>query len=187
MKIEKAFIVTNEEFLKEIDDYYENELRRNDFIKEFFNNKGIAETGYYICGNGRINAPFKDYEKGDIRLYINDCEENERKFGKQLLKPRRFDDGSSMRCFRKNSAILKEFQTLCVEREIVINLHFHREGEYFKELGMGGYSATRFEYDGKYYLKMSTGHSGITPLYDGFEEIKLSDFYLAEESLESSR
>lgn len=139
-----------------------------------------------LCGNGRINAPFKDYEKGDIRFYINDCEENERKFGKQLLKPRRFDDGSSMRCFRKNSAILKEFQELCIDCKIIINNRKHREGDYFKELTYGGYSVEGFESEGKYYLKMSALHDGITPMYDGFEEIKLSDFYLALENFQIS-
>ncbi len=184
--MEKSFIVTNKKFLKEIEDFWEGEKKRNEFIKKFFTEKGIAETGYYICGNGRINAPFKDYEKGDIRLYINDCEENERKFGKQLLKPRRFDDGSSMRCFRKNSAILKEFQELCIDCKIIINNRKHREGDYFKELTYGGYSVEGFESEGKYYLKMSALHDGITPMYDGFEEIKLSDFYLVLENFQIS-
>lgn len=179
--MEKFFIVTNEQFLKEIDDFKENERIRNDFIKEFFEEHGIYGSAYYIRGDGCVNVPFKDYEKKNINLYIGKSEENTEKFGKQLKKPVRFDDGYYLYAFRKDSSILKEFQQACVDKGIVINNHWHREGDYFNELRMGGYSVTRFSFDGKYYLHMETQKNGITPRYDGFEEIKGSEFYIAFE------
>lgn len=181
MRSEKFFIVTNEQFLKETRDFRKNEEERNALIKEFYEKKGISGNGYYIRGDGRVNRPFEEYNKKDIRLYIGDCEENEAKFGKQLLKAVRFDDGFYMRRFRANSAVLKEFQNLCIERRIIINNWWHKEGDWFKELHMGGYSVTRFELDGKYYLRIETSKSEITPEHDGFNEIKGSEFYLAVE------
>lgn len=88
-----------------------------------------------------------------------------------------------MRKFRANSKTLKEFQNLCIERNIVINNHPICEGDYFEELHIGGYDVLRFEYDGKMYLRMNTSRSSITPEYDGFEEIKGSEFYKALEEL----
>ncbi len=90
-------------------------------------------------------------------------------------------DGSRLRAFRKNSAILKEFQDLCIQKKLVINLDFPMERDYFKELLLGGYSVARFEYDGKYYLKIETDKKSITPISDGFDEIKGSEFYAAKE------
>lgn len=182
--MEKFFIVTNEQFLKEIDDFRENERIRKDFIKEFFEKHGIFGTVYYINGNGSINAPFEEYQKKNINLYIGKSDENTEKFGKQLKKPVRFDDGYYLYAFRKDSRILKEFQQACVDKGIVINSHWHREGDYFKELHMGGYSVTRFEIDGKFYLRIETQKNGITPEYEGFEEIKGSEYFLAAEKFE---
>ena len=85
--MEKFYIITNEKFLKEIDDYRKHEEERRSLVNDFFENKGIVGEEYYIGGDGFVNRPFEEYEKHDIRLYITDCGENNQKFGKELLKP----------------------------------------------------------------------------------------------------
>lgn len=187
--MEKFYIVSNERFLKEISDFKIHSEERQKLIDEFFDEKGIGGELYHISGNGIINEPFTDFQKGDIRLYIEDCEENSQKFGKELLKPTKLfcDSNVMMRKFRANSKTLKEFQNLCIERNIVINNYPIREGYYFKELHMGGYSVSRFKYDGKVYLRMHTSsHSDITPEHEGFNEIKGSEFYRALEEREDN-
>lgn len=183
--MEKFYIVTNEKFLKEIDDYRKHEEERRALVNDFFENKGIVGEEYHIGGDGFVNRPFEEYEKHNIRLYILNCDENNQKFGKELSKPTKLfcDSNVMMRKFRANSKTLKEFQNLCIERNIVINNHRVREGDYFKELHMGGYSVLRFEYENKLYLKISTKrYETITPDDDaGFIEIKGSEFYKAME------
>lgn len=187
--MEKFYIVTNEKFLKEINDYRKHNEERRIVINIFFDDKGIAGKEYYIGGDGIVNCPFKEYEKNNIRLYIADCDENNQKFGKELLKPTKLfsDSDVLMRKFRANSKTLKEFQDLCIEKNIVINNHPIRVGDYFKELHLGGYSVSRLEYENKLYLNISTTkYETITPDYDtGFTEIKGSEFYKALEAFES--
>lgn len=182
--MEKFYIVTNQKFLEEIEEYKKNRLRQNEFIKRFFAEKGIKGIGYCISGDGRINAPFEERDKRDITLYIESCPENNALFASQLKKERIFDDGSKMREFRKNSPIMKEFQDLCIKENLVINVSFHREGDYFKGHLFGGYSVTRFECDGNYYLRIETDRESLIPAYDGFNEIKGSEFYVAKEKFE---
>ena len=187
--MEKFYIVTNEKFLKEIDDYRKHEEERRALVNDFFENKCIVGEEYHIGGDGFVNRPFEEYEKHNIRLYIADCDENNQKFGKELLKPTKLfsDSDVLMRKFRANSKTLKEFQDLCIEKDIVINNHPIREGDYFKELHLGGYSVSRFEYENKLYLNISTTkYETITPYDDtGFTEIKGSEFYKALEEFES--
>lgn len=179
--MERFYIVTNKKFLDEIEEYKKNRLSQNEFIKEFFIKKGIHGTGYCIHGNGMINVPFDEYHKRSIGLYIESSQENDELFGSQLKKERVLSDGSRLREFRKNSPILKEFQDLCIKENLVINVQFHREGDYFKELLCSGYSVSRFECDGNYYLCIVADRDSITPIYDGFIEIKGSEFYAAKE------
>lgn len=74
-------------------------------------------------------------EEKSINLYIDSCPENEERFGSQQKKERVFSDGSKLRPFQKNSAILREFQELCIKEQlVVINLDFPAEGDYFREL-----------------------------------------------------
>ena len=187
--MEKFYIVTNEKFLKEIDDYRKHEEERRILVTNLFENKGIAGKEYHISGDGFVNCPFKEHEKHNIRLYIAHCDENNQKFGKELLKPTKLfcDSNVLMRKFRANSKTSKEFQDLCVEKEIVINNHPIQEGDYFKELHLGGYSISRFEHENKLYLKISTTkYETITPDDStGFIEIKGSEFYKALEEFES--
>lgn len=113
---EKFYIVTNEKFLKEIEDFKENKNKRNKFIEDFFRKNGISGTGYYICGTGLVNVPFEEQSKEEIRLYVDDCEENNQKFGKQLLKKEIFGD-SYLRRFRKGCTLLKSFQNECIKKK----------------------------------------------------------------------
>lgn len=186
--MEKFYIVTNESFLKEIQDFNAHAEERRLLINEFFEKYGIAGEAYHISGDGSVNQPFKEYEKDCIRLHIEDCKENNEKFGKELLKPTKlfYDSDVMMRKFRANSKTLKEFQNQCIERNIVINNHPIRVGDYFKELHFGGYSITRFEHNGKYFLRIATDRTDITitPEYDGFDEIKGSEFFKALEESE---
>ena len=70
---------------------------------------------------------------------------------------------------------------------IVINNYSISEGDYFKELHLGGYSVSRFKYENKLFLKISTTkYETVTPDDDtGFAEIKGSEFYKALEEFES--
>ena len=187
--MEKFYIVTNEKFLKEITDYRKHGEERRIVANNFFEDKGITGKEYYISGDGSVNRPFEEYEKHNIRLYITDCNENNQKFSKELLKPNKLfcDSDTLMRKFRANSKTLKEFQDLCIKKNIVINNHPIRVGNYFKELHLGGYSISRFEYENKLYLNISTTkYETITPDDDtGFTEIKGSEFYKALEEFES--
>lgn len=188
--MEKFYIVTNEKFLKEINNYRKHEEERRLLIKDFFENKGIVGKEYHISGDGPVNRPFEEYEKHDIRLYITDCDENNQKFDKELLKPNRLfcDSDILMRKFRANSKTLKEFQDLCIKKKVVVNNRLIQEGNYFKELHLGGYSVSRFEHENKLYLNISTTkYETITPDDNtGFIEIKGSEFYKVLEELEKN-
>lgn len=187
--MEKFYVITNEKVLKEINDYRKHREERKIVANIFFENKGIIGKEYYIDGDGSTNCPFKEYDKHNIRLYITDCNENNQKFGKELLKPTKLfcDSDVLMRRFRTNSKTLKEFQDLCIEKNIIINNCPIRIGDYFKELHLGEYSFLIFEHKNKLYLNVSTTkYEAITPDDNtGFVEIKGSDFYKALEELES--
>lgn len=181
--MEKFYVVTNEDYLKELHRDEVIEKSRREFIKDFFNRIGISGNHYYMRGNGNVNVAFKENTKSNIELYIDDVQENSEKFGNQLNKPKMFV-GQSMRKFKKGCKILKQFQDECIEKEIVINAYPMRCGDYFKETGMGGYSITRFKCNGKQYLRMSTNcYNSLTPCENGFEEIKGSEFFKALESV----
>lgn len=184
--MEKFYIVINEEFLGEIDRYMENSKNQRTLVKTFFDEHGIAGEEYHIGGNGFVNCQFSENEKSQIRLHILGCDDNNEKFGKELLKPVKLfcDSDAMMRSFRANSKTLKAFQDLCVEQKIVINIHPIRIGDYFKELHYGGYSSSYFEYDGNMYLRVKKDVDSITPEKDGFTEIKGSEYFKAKEAFE---
>lgn len=185
--MEKFYIVTNEAFLTENRNYEKNEKQRNDFIKDFFERKGIAGTGYSLSGDGFVNVPFEEQDKWHIHLYVDDNEENNKNFGTFLLKTT-YVGQHPLRRFRKGCALLREFQDECVEKQIVINSQQPNEGFYFKEFIFGGYSVIQFFHEDKCYLKMETStHKSITPNYDGFEEIKGSEFYTALEAFQEAK
>ena len=49
--MEKFYIVTNEKFLKEINDYRKHGEERRIVTNNFFKDKGIAGNEYYIGGD----------------------------------------------------------------------------------------------------------------------------------------
>lgn len=156
---------------------------RNEFFKKFSDENGIDGNLYYFDGNGSVNQPFDEYRKSSISLSVSDTENNLEKFGKDFKKSKRFDDLSD---FKKISKLLKKFQDECIANKVVINLYDIRFVDYFKELHLGGCSTSRFVYEGKYYLKISTSrYDTITPECDGFVEIKGSEFHTKLEELES--
>lgn len=117
--MEKFYIVTNPEFLKEIEDYKANTAAQKVLVNEFFNDYGITGSEYHVCGNGFVNTSFTERDKHNIRLYILGCEENNEKFGKELLKPVKLfcDSDVKMRSFRANSKTLKAFHCIMVDTQ----------------------------------------------------------------------
>lgn len=179
--MEKFYIVTNEKFLQEMKRDKENENQRRDFIKEFFKENGIAGNGYHFSGSGFCNVPFKENEKEYISLHVEDNTENREKFGKEFKNSR----VQGLKAFKKKSKILKKFQDECVKQKIVINYHTLRPGDYFEELGLGGYSTQLFKEGENVYLKMRTEkYESITPRYEGFLEVKGSQYFQALERLQ---
>lgn len=183
--MEKFYIVKNDVYKKALDRDREMSKERNAFIKGFFERNGIEGTSYILHGNGRVNVPFQDMDKCDIRLAIEDTERNREKFGSQFKKSRL----EEMRDFRKNSELLKMLQDECIQNNVIINLYETRTGDYFKGLEMGGYTHQRFLLDGDLYLKVDTDKyrgQDFSPKSEGFQEIKASEFYLAKERFESA-
>ena len=181
--LEKYYIVTNKKFLDSIKEDKVNNRSRNEFIKKFYTDNNIDGEEYYFGGNGACNRPFIESEKDNINLHINDTENNRKRYGKQFAKSR----FKGMVKLRKKSKLLKLFQSACIEKDIVVNLFETRPGEYFDELSLGGYSTRLFTFDDRIYLRISTDsyqNRTITPKYDGFEEIKASEFFTALEQLE---
>ena len=181
--MEKFYIVTNEEFLDRVKKVKIAESERRKLIHRFFDEKGIDGKVYYIGGSGYVGVPFTERFKRDINLGINNTENNVKLFDNQLKKD---TVNGNMRMFKKSSKILKAFQDECIKEQIVINNHEVRVGDYFEELELLGYTYLKFEYDGKYYLYISSNKvESITPKKDGFNEIKGSEFYKVKELLES--
>ena len=184
--MEKYYIVTNKKFIDSINEDTANKENRNKFIKNFYSDNDIDGEEYFFGGNGACNTPFQDNEKENIDLHINNTENNQKRYGKQFTKSR----FAGMVKLRKRSKLLKTFQSACVEAGIVINLWETRPGDYFKELSMGGYSFRIFVFENQIYLKISTDNyqnKTIIPKYDGFEEIKASDFFYSLEQLKEEK
>ena len=184
--MERFYIVENKEYLKSVERDNEIQKSRNEFIKDFFDRYGIEGNSYFLRGNGGMNTPLPESYKKSISLCIEDTEKNRKKYGSQFKKSKM----EGMCDFRKNSSLLKILQEECVSKQVIVNVWETRSGYYFKELEYGGYSIQRFVLDNKMYLKVSTdsfSNWNITPKYDGFTEIKASEFFLALEQYEASK
>lgn len=181
--VEKFYKISNESLAKEVDFYINENKKRNTLIKEFFEKHGIEGNVYYITANGLCNKAYKEELKNNIKLCIG--LNNAEKFSEHLKKNSICPDTVEL---KKSSKILKDFQNECVKRNIIINLLRVNVGEYFKELGYGGYSTSGLhQKDGYYYLKISTTKfESITPNSKGFEEIKGSEYYTISESLDKT-
>jgi hypothetical protein len=184
--MEKFYIVKNEQYLKSVERDNEINKTRNEFVKDFFERHEIEGNKYFLRGDGRMNVPLSEDAKSSIALSIEDTEKNRERYGNQFKKSRM----EGMCDLRKTSALLKELQEECIKKQVVINIWETRTGDYFKELGFGGYSIRRFIISDDMYLSINTNNhrnSDITPKNEGFLEIKASEFYLARERLEESK
>ncbi|HBB28623.1 MAG TPA: hypothetical protein DC000_05125 [Clostridiales bacterium] len=178
--MERAFIVSKEsKYHKELDQYCEFLKEQRVFINKFFQEKGIEAEAYRVGGSGGINCTFDEWKIKDIYLNIVPTESDIIKFDKMLCKA----DEHGARRFKVNCEIAKDFAQKCIDEKIVINVHEPWLRDYFKILGFRGFSFSRFEYEGKLYLKINADDiSGNVP--DGFVEIKLSEFYANQEKLD---
>lgn len=182
--VEKYYIVECKQLLDEIDKCNAMQKQQREFIKDFFERHGIDGKRFLIRAEGACNAPFKEENKRKIQLHIIDTENNREKFEEQL-KASSVKDCAQ---FRKNSNVLKAFQDECIEKQIPVNILGVCIGDYFKELFLGGYSICYFFFENKFYLRLETSrYDTITPIHDGFVEIKASEYFLAMEKFEESK
>lgn len=172
--VEKFYKISNDLLRKEVSFYTEENKKRNNLIKEFFEKHGIEGSVYYMSANGTCNRAFSEELKDNIKLCIG--LNNAEMFSKHIKKNSMCPDTLEL---KKSSNILKDFQNECIKRNIIVNLMKINVGHYFKELEYGGYSAGGlYHKDGFYYLKITTtDFKTITPKYEGFEEIKGSEYY----------
>ena len=180
--MERSFIASKEsKYVQAFDKYIELGQQQKVFVNKFFNEKGIEATSYMIGGNGSVNKPFREYEKKDITFGIEPTENDLIKFDKMLCKPGKYDLCS----FKKSSSISKEFGQKCIDEEIVINLYSPRISDYFTSLGCHGLSRSQFPIGDSLYIKVTSEYLKKEDTPEGFTEIKLSEYYIAEEKLES--
>lgn len=182
--MERAFIVSEEsKYSKDIDKYYEMGEHQRKFVNEFLKEKAIEAVEYRVGGDGIVNAPFDEYDKNNIKLYIIPTESDLDVFGKMMCKP----DMHGIRSFKKSSKISKEFAQRCIDNQIVVNLCGPRAGEYFKSIGFYGCSYSQFLYNNKLYLKMKSDFLKVDDTPEGFTEIRLSEFYKALEEYNGNK
>lgn len=178
--MERAFIVSKESsYHKELDKYVEHLREQKAFINKFFKDKGIEAEAYRVGGNGGINCAFDEWKIKDIYLYIILTENDKIKFDKMLCKA----DKHGARSFKLNTEIAKDFARKCIDEKIIINVHEPSLRDYFKKLRYCAFRFNRFVSEGKLFLKVSADDlTEDNP--QGFEEIKLSEFYKKFEEME---
>lgn len=182
--MERCFIATKEsKWIKDYNSYIEDTKQQRKFADKFSKEKGIDGQHYQIGGNGGINRPFGEYEKDRIILSIESTESNLNKFGKMLNKPNEYN----MCKFRKNSSINKEFQQRCVDEKIIINLYEPDIRDYFQSLHWTRTGYQAFPYKNNWYVKIESENLKEDDTPEGFEEIKLSEYYRIKEIRESEK
>lgn len=176
--MERAFIVKEDsDFKQRLNKYHKLRMEQAKFVDQFFNENGIEARSFIMGGNGSFNTPFPEIFKDEIFLKIAATKNDVNKFGKMLNKP----DDDGMSAFRKGSPLLKKFADACVEDQVVINIYSPMLRDYFKSIGFNAYSQKAVNRDGKLYIKIASSCLSEDELPDGFEEIKLSEFYLKME------
>ena len=180
--MERAFIIEKESKYYRMLNIYEQYMNEQiKVVNDFFNKKGIESTEYYMGGNGRCNAPFYHWEKEEIYLYIIPTDNDLTNFKTSFNKP--LENG--LRKLRKNSELLKEFQQICIDEQIIINIIEPNLRDYFQSLGYKGYHQTRFIKNNNLYLLVESDYLDKKEIPKNFIEIKLSEFYKIKESLEA--
>lgn len=179
--MERAFIISKEtDYYKRVEKYIEDSKKQKEVVKDFFiKNEIDLSTQFYVSGNGFINRPFSEHDKSDINLYIIPSEKDELKLNKALCKP--IENG--LRKFKKGNKLLKEFQNMCIDNNVVINLDYPDLRGYFKSLEYRGYKRSSFHKDENIYLLVESPYLSKDEMLDGFTEIKISEFYKLQESL----
>jgi hypothetical protein len=178
--MERCFIVTKEsKYFKDYNVYKEKEETQRKFINIFFNEKGIDGKHYVISGDGFVNTPFNDNSKDKIKLSVDPTENNMNKFKQMLCKPNKY----GLCDFKKNSIIGKEFAQKCIDEKIIINLYKPIPRNYFKSLSYYGYRYQEFLHNEILYLKIESEYLDSNEIPEGFEEIKISEYYKIIEDL----
>jgi len=172
--MDRAFkVLPDSDYGKKMEKLRENTKKQKEFVYGFLKEKWIEATeGYYLTGDGFVNVPYKDHEKGDITLYIVPTESDLEKFGKMLKKPIQ----EKLQGFKKNSAIMKELANKCIEEKVIININEPWLRDYFK-LSWQAYNSSRFSCEEGLFIKINSDQLKAEDNPEGFEEIKLSEFY----------
>lgn len=183
--MERSFIATKEsEYVKSLNEYMKLGKQQNEFVKKFFNEKGIETSIYMVSGDGSVNRPFEEFNKKEIKLSIQPSEDDLYNFPKILCAPNK---NNGLYTFKKSSSISKEFSQKCIDEQIIINLYAPRASEYFSTLGFHGCSYTQFPSGEDLYIKVESKYLKENDTPEGFNEIKLSEFYIAKEKFELER
>lgn len=178
--MERAFIVTSEsKYHKELKIYEENYRNQIKAMNEFFELVGIETEKYYLRGDGRINKPFEEFRKNDIKLGIIPTDNDNVNFDKMLTRT----DEHGSRDFRRNSKIGKELADYCIKNKVIINVREPEVRGYIESVGWRRYSRALLSMDdGNYALKVKSDSLREDDTPEGFIPIKLSEFYkLVEE------
>ena len=181
--VEKFYRIQNHELQNMVHFYEDNLDKRNALVKQFFEKHDIEGADYYFGGNGLCNVVFQEHKKGDIVLCIPPTKKNLDTFAGQLKKN---SVCKGLVEFKKTSPILKEFQNECIHQKVVINLLDVEIRHFFKEFMVGGLRVDGlFAKDDYLYLNILTSlYDTITPIKEGFTEIKGSEYYKVLEEME---
>lgn len=179
--MEKAFkLVIGSDIFEAWRSYFENRKFNRLAIDKFFEEKGIEANAFYTGGSGFVNKPFDEDEKREITLGIIPTELDLEVYGKQLRMP----DKNGLRMFRKGSAILREFQDYCIQEKMIVNIMQPDMRDYFRSMEWSGYKRHIIPYQDTYLIKIESEYLSNDDVPEGFEEIKLSEFYAHLEQLE---
>lgn len=182
--MQRTFRVAREcEYRKKLDEYIENMRKQKDFINHFFKEHDIKAAQYNLSGTGFINCPFKEKDKKEIVLSIVPKKEDKEKFKDILCKPRK----NELCQFRKNSEIGKAVRNEAVKNEIPINVHEPSLRNYFQSIRYSAYRYERFFLDIYCYVMIDGDTLSEDETPDGFEEIKLSEYYLKLEEMRDAK
>lgn len=151
------------------------------FINDFFDRYGIESNSYKMGGDGGVGIPFFERDKDKIYLAIIPTKNDLEQFGKQLRKPN--DKGACY--FKKSSKVLKAFQQECIDNQIVVNTHYVDLRFYFKTMKWFGYHSSIAPYEDTWLVKVASDYLAEDDVPEGFIPMKLSEFHINVESLES--
>ncbi len=178
--MERAFkIVVGSKVHEEWTQWVETREINRLFINEFFTKYGVESNPYTFGGDGYCNVPFEEDNKNKIYLGIKPTEDDLASFGSQLCKP----NNRGVSYFKKSSKILKDFQQECIDKGIVINQTPLEIQGYFKSMGYTRHRVSHVPFDDTWLVKIENDYLAADDNPEGFEPIKLSEYYTYVESL----